>query len=103
MRTASGSQTITSARDEIQKPAVAEILKLLAYLRPYVLVAGIELAEMPLEGVDLIERELALAERLHAFHDVEQPAPRFQRFIPEEKRSLPFRENQFLRANDAVQ
>lgn len=33
---------------------------------------------MPLESVDLIERKLALAERLYAFHDVEQPAPRFQ-------------------------
>src|SRR4051812_26392744 len=102
MRTTSGSQTITSARDEIQKPAVAEKLKLLAYLRPDVLVAGIKLAEMPLERVDLIERELALSEGLHAFHDVEQPAARFQRFIPEEKRFLPFRENQLLCANDAV-
>src|ERR1700754_1325110 len=102
MRTVSGSQTITSARDEIYKPAVAEILQLLAYLRPDVLVAGIEAAEMPLESVDLVERELALAKGLHAFHDVEQPAPRFQRFIPEEKRFLPFRENQLLCTNDAV-
>src|SRR5258708_1815102 len=102
MQTVSGSQTITSARDEIYKPAVAQILKLLAYLRPDVLVAGIEPAEMPLESVDLIERELTLAERLHAFHDIEQPAPRFQRFVPKEKRFLPFRENQLFRANDAV-
>jgi hypothetical protein len=45
MRSVSGSQTITSARDEIYKPAVAEKLKLLAYLRPDVLVAGIEIDE----------------------------------------------------------
>src|SRR3954465_4249879 len=102
MRSVSGPQTITAARDEIYKPAVAEKLQLLTYLRPDVLVTRIELAKMPLEGVDLIQRELALAERLHAFHDVEQPTPRFQRFIPEEKRFLPFRENQLLCANDAV-
>lgn len=45
MQTVSGSQTITAARDEIQKPAVAEILQLLAHLRPDVLIAGIGIAE----------------------------------------------------------
>jgi hypothetical protein len=39
-------------------------LKLLAYLRLDVLVAGIEVAEMPFEGVDLVQGELALAEGL---------------------------------------
>src|SRR4051812_31592099 len=102
MRTASGSQTITAARNEIQKPAVAEILKLLPDFRPDVLVAGIELAQVPLERVDLVQRELAFAERLHAFHHVEQPAARLQRFVSKEKRLLPFREHQLPGANDAV-
>ena len=55
------SQTIIAARHEINKPAVAQILKLLPYLRLDVLVAGIEIAEMPLESVDLVEREIAFA------------------------------------------
>src|SRR6202035_5396147 len=57
---------------------------------------------MPFEGVDLVEAEVALAERLHAFHDVEQPATRLRRFIPEEQRLLPIRKHEFLGANEAV-
>jgi hypothetical protein len=43
-----GSQTITTTRYEIDKSAVAQILKLLTYLGFDVLIAGIEIAEMPL-------------------------------------------------------
>src|SRR5437868_2772432 len=81
-----GSQTIISARDEINKSAITQILKLLTYLRLDVLVAGIEIAEMPLESVDLVKREVSLAERFHALDDIEQPAPRLRRFISEKKR-----------------
>src|SRR5258705_9128884 len=56
---------------------------------------------MSLESVDLVKREVPLAERLDAFHDVEQPAARLRRFVSEEKRLLPFREHQVLCANDA--
>src|SRR5258708_40230620 len=89
-----------SARND--KSAVAQILELLTNLGLYVLVAGVEIAEMPLERVDLIKREVALAERLHAFHDVEQPAARLRRFVPEKERLLPFCEDQFLGANETV-
>jgi hypothetical protein len=96
------SQTIISARDEFDKAPVAQILKLLTYLGFDVLVAGVEIAQMPLESVDFIKREVTLAKRLHAFHDIEQPAACIRRFIPEEKRLPPFREDEFLRANDAA-
>ena len=56
---------------------------------------------MSLESVDLVKREVPRAERLDAFHDVEQPAARLRRFVSEEKRLLPFREHQVLCANDA--
>ena len=75
---------------------------MLAYLGLDVLVAGIEIAQVPLERVDLIEREVSFAERLHAFHDIEQPPACLQRLIPEEKRSLPFRKDKLLGANEAV-
>jgi hypothetical protein len=78
-----GSQTIISARNEIDKSAITQILELLTYLRLDVLVAGIEIAEMAFERVNVIEREVALAKRLHAFHDVEQPTTRLRRFISE--------------------
>src|ERR1700722_11927434 len=97
-----GSQAIITTRHEFDKSAVAQILQLLAYLRFDVLVARIEFAEMPLEGVDLVQREVALAERLHAFHDVEQPAARLRRFISEEKCLLPVRKDELLGANEAV-
>jgi hypothetical protein len=57
-----GSQTIITTRHEIDKSAIAQILELLAYLGLDVLVAGIEIAQMPLERVDLVEREVAFAE-----------------------------------------
>src|SRR5450759_1290792 len=66
MRASSRSQAIITTRNEIDKSAIAQILQLLTYLGFDVLVAGIKIAEMPLEGVDLIKREVALAERLHA-------------------------------------
>jgi len=59
-----GSQAIITARYEFDESPVAQKLKLLAYLRLDVLVAGIEVAEMPFEGVDLVQGELALAEGL---------------------------------------
>src|SRR5258708_6698780 len=94
-----GSQTIISPRNEINKSAVTQILKLLTNLRFDVLVAGIEAAKMTFEGVDLIEGEVPFPKRLHALHDIEQPAARFGRFISEEKRLLPFRKHEFLGAN----
>src|ERR1700726_4566086 len=87
------SQAIVTTRHEIDKSAVAQILKLLAYLGFDVLVAGIEIAKMPLERVDLVKREVALPQRLDAFHDVEQPAARFRGFASQEKCLLPFRKN----------
>src|SRR5258708_24212040 len=96
------SQTIITTRHEIDKSAIAQKLKLLAYLGFDVLVAGIKIAKLPLERVDLVEREVAFAERLHAFHDVEQPATRLRRFTSEEKRLLPFRKAELLGANEAV-
>jgi len=97
-----GSQTIIPTRDEINKSAIAQILELLAYLGFDVLVAGIEVAEMPFESVDFVEREVALPERLHAVHDIEQPATRVWRFVSQEQRLLPFGEHQFLGANGSV-
>jgi len=102
MRTVLTSQTVIAARDEINKSAVAQVLKLLTNFGFDVLVTGIEITEMPLESIDLVEREVAFAERFHALHDVEQPAARLRRFIPEEKRLLPFREDQRLRADEAA-
>jgi hypothetical protein len=57
-----GSQAIITTRYEIDKSAVAQILKLLPYLWLDVLVARIELTELPFEGVDLVEREFSFAE-----------------------------------------
>src|SRR3974390_254529 len=57
---------------------------------------------MPLERVDLVEREVALAQRFNAFHDIEQPAPRFQRLVPEEQRFLPIAKHRIFRANNAI-
>ncbi len=57
---------------------------------------------MPLEGVDFVKREVAFAKRLYAFHDIEQPAARLRRFIPEEKRLLPFRKDELLGANETI-
>jgi len=52
-----GSQTVISPRNEINKSAIAQILKLLTNLGFDILVAGIEFAKMPFESVDLVERE----------------------------------------------
>jgi hypothetical protein len=57
-----GSQTIASTRNKVDESAIAQILKLLANFWFDVLVVGIEIAEMPLEGIHLIKRELGLAE-----------------------------------------
>jgi hypothetical protein len=77
-------------------------LKLLAYFWSDVLVARIEISEVPLEHVNLVKAEIAFAERLHAFHDIEQPAARFRRFVSKEKRPSPFRKNGFLRTDDSL-
>jgi hypothetical protein len=102
MRVSSRSQAIITTRHEINKSAVSQILQLLAYLRLDVLVAGIEIAEMPFEGVDLVKGEIAFAKGLHALHDVEQPTARFRRLVSEEERLLPFCEDDFLGADEAV-
>ena len=96
------SQTIITTRHEIDKSAIAQILKLLPYLGSDVLVAGIEIAKVPLESIDLVKCEVAFAKRLHTIHDVEQPAARFRRFTSEEKCLLPFGKHELLRANEAV-
>jgi hypothetical protein len=49
-----GSQAIITTRHEINKSAVAQILKLLTYLGLDVLVAGIEFTEMPFEEAQQI-------------------------------------------------
>jgi hypothetical protein len=54
-----GSQAITTTRYELDKSAIAQKLKLLTYLGLDVLVAGIEIAEMPFERVDFVKREVA--------------------------------------------
>src|ERR1700730_11437923 len=97
-----GSQAIITTLDEINKSAITQILKLLTYLGFDVLVAGIELAEVPLESINLVKREVPLAQRLHAFHDVEQPAPSLRRFISEEKRFLPLGKDCFLWPHEAA-
>ncbi len=57
---------------------------------------------MPFEGVNLVKREVSLAERLHALHDIQQPAARFRRFASEKDGLLPVGEDEFFRANDAI-
>src|SRR3981189_2697375 len=57
---------------------------------------------MPLKSIDLIKRKVALPERLHALHDIEQPATAFQRFISEEKCLLPFCQDEVFLSHDAV-
>lgn len=95
-------QTIIPARNEFNKPAVTQILKLLPHLRPDVLVAGIEITEVPFESIDLVKGEVSLAKRLHALHHIQQPAARFRGFVSEEKCLLPIGEDEFFRANNAV-
>ena len=64
------------------------------------MIARIEIAKMPLEGIDLVEREIALAQRLYAFHDVKKPAARLQRFVPEKQGLLPLLKDFIFRPND---
>ena len=56
-----GSQSIVSARNEIDKSAIAQILKLLAYLGFDVLITGIEITQLPLESIDFIQCEVAFS------------------------------------------
>jgi len=100
MADASSSQTIIAARHEIDKTAIAQILQLLAYLRPDVLVSGIEFAKVPFEAIYLIQRELVLAERFYTLHHIKQPSAGLRRFTSEEERLLPFGEHQLLCADD---
>jgi hypothetical protein len=99
MRDLLRSQAIVATRDEINKSTIAQILKLLTYLWFDVLIAGIEVAKMALERIDFVKGEVALPQRFHTFHDVEQPSARFRRFIPEEQRFLPFGKDHFFRPN----
>jgi hypothetical protein len=57
---------------------------------------------MPFESVNFVKREVALPERFHAVHDIEQPAARVRRFVSQEQRLLPFGEHRFLGANGRV-
>ena len=57
---------------------------------------------MPLEGIHFVKREVAFAERLHAFHDVEQPAACLRRLLSQKKCLLPFGEDQFFRTDDSA-
>ena len=57
---------------------------------------------MPVEGINLVKGKLALAQRLDAFHDVQQPAARLKRFASEKECFLPYFENGVLRTDDAV-
>jgi hypothetical protein len=97
-----GSQAIVTTRYEFDESAIAQILKLLTYLWFDVLIAGIEIAEMALECVHLVKGKVAFPQRLHTFHNVEQPPARIGRFAPEEERSLPFGKDQFFRPNDSA-
>src|SRR5438876_11234560 len=65
-----GSQAILAARDEFNKSAITQVLKLLTYLGFDVLIAGIKVAKIPFESIDLLKGKITLAERLHTFHDV---------------------------------
>jgi len=49
-------------------------LELLANLWADILIAGVKIAEKPLEPVYLFECKFSFAQRLHAFHDIEKPA-----------------------------
>ena len=95
-------QSVIASSQELDKPTIAQELKLLANLRPDVLVARIQIAKMPFKGIDFFKGKVALAQRFDAFHHVEQPTPRLQRLIAEKECLLPFRKNQLLVANDAV-
>jgi hypothetical protein len=61
MRASSRSQAIITTRHEIDKSAVTQILQLLPYFWFDVPVAGIKFSEMPLERVDVLKHEVALA------------------------------------------
>jgi len=74
----SSAKAVVAARNELDVPAIAEILKLLADFGSDVLIARIETAQMALERVDFVESEVSLAERLNALHHIEQPAARFE-------------------------
>jgi hypothetical protein len=74
-------EAISTARDEFNVISIAQELKLLANLRPDILIAGIETAEMLFESVHFIEGELEFAENLNALHDLQEPAARFRRFV----------------------
>lgn len=76
-----------AARNELNIAPITQILKLLTYLRPDVLVAGIEIAKMALERIDFFQGEITLAERLDALHHVKQPTARFERLASEGKAS----------------
>jgi hypothetical protein len=55
------AEAIVAARNELNISTITQVLKLLSNLGSNVLVARIEIAKMPLEDIDLIEREISLA------------------------------------------
>src|SRR5690242_9391085 len=96
------SQAIPAARDKFDESAITQILKLLSYFWFDVLVARVEITKVSLKGVDFVEREIGLTQRLHAFHYVKQPAACLQGLAPEEKRPLPFLKNGLFGTDDAI-
>jgi hypothetical protein len=57
-----GSQAIITTRDEFEKPAITQVLKLLPNFWSNVLVPRMKLAEMPFESVDIVKRKISFAE-----------------------------------------
>ena len=66
-----GSQAIVTTRHEFDESTISQILKLLTYLGFDVLVSGIEIAKVLLKSINFFKSEFALAQRIHAFHDIE--------------------------------
>ena len=65
-----GAQAILASRNEINVPAITQILELLSNFGLNVLVARIQIAEVTFESIDFVERKISLAERLNAFHHI---------------------------------
>ncbi|MDB5486276.1 MAG: hypothetical protein JWR29_2180 [Tardiphaga sp.] len=94
--------SITSTTEELNIPSIAQILKLLSYLRPNILVARMQFSQMPIEIINLFERKFALSQSLDAFHDVEQPSASRLCFFAKKQSILPVSQDVVLRPNDAM-
>jgi hypothetical protein len=71
-----GHSAIVATPEKFNEAAVAQHLKLLAYLLSNMLVHGIETTQARLKCIDLGKIELSFADVLDALHNVEQPASR---------------------------